>query len=51
MIYYFRKPDKKVGLYELYKNTSLTNVGEILLCVCNSLKNVLLIQNTLINVK
>jgi hypothetical protein len=31
MIYYFRQPNPKVEEYELYSNTSLTRVGEVLL--------------------
>jgi hypothetical protein len=31
MIYYFRQPNPKVESYEVYQNTSLTKVGELLL--------------------
>lgn len=30
LVYYFRQPDNKKEEYELYSNTSLTRVGEVL---------------------
>ncbi len=30
MIYYFRQPNKNIESYEIYQNTSLTKVGEVL---------------------
>ena len=47
VIYYFRQPDNKVEVYEVYGNKTLSVLGESYICTVDSYSNAILVTNSL----